>query len=66
MRFVAVKAACVKVWNWVVLLAPLGVFALTADTAGTLPLAATIASDRVFDAFWSDSANHAQIGRAHV
>jgi proton glutamate symport protein len=37
--FALVKAACVKVWNWVVRLAPLGVFALTADTVGTLPLA---------------------------
>ena len=28
-------------------------------TGGTLPLAATVASNRVFDAFWSDDAAHA-------
>jgi adenosylmethionine-8-amino-7-oxononanoate aminotransferase len=28
-------------------------------TGGTLPLAATVASQRVFDAFWSDRADHA-------
>jgi len=28
-------------------------------TGGTLPLAATVASQRVFDAFWSDDASHA-------
>ena len=28
-------------------------------TGGTLPLAATVASNRVFDAFWSDDPSHA-------
>src|SRR6202012_3544524 len=28
-------------------------------TGGTLPLAATVASKRVFDAFWSDDPSHA-------
>jgi Na+/H+-dicarboxylate symporter len=31
-----IRAASVTIWHWVVLLAPFGVFALFADTAGTL------------------------------
>ncbi len=34
--FEAVKTASVKIWSWVVSLAPFGVFALLASTAGTL------------------------------
>ncbi len=30
------RSASVTIWNWIVLLAPLGVFALFADTAGTV------------------------------
>ena len=36
--FEAVKIASVKIWGWVVRLAPFGVFALLADTAGTVRL----------------------------
>jgi proton glutamate symport protein len=32
----AVRAASLKIWNWIVKLSPLGVFALLADTAGKL------------------------------
>jgi proton glutamate symport protein len=35
-----IRAASVTIWHWVVLLAPFGVFALFADTAGTLAPAA--------------------------
>jgi Na+/H+-dicarboxylate symporter len=35
-----VRAASVTIWHWVVMLAPFGVFALFADTAGTLAPAA--------------------------
>ena len=34
-----VRTACVKIWNWVVLLAPVAVFAMFAVTAGTTELA---------------------------
>jgi proton glutamate symport protein len=34
----AIKTASVKIWGWVVKLAPVGVFALLADTAGTVRL----------------------------
>jgi Na+/H+-dicarboxylate symporter len=33
-----IRTASVKIWNWVVLLAPFAVFALFADTAGTVDL----------------------------
>ena len=33
-----IRNASVTIWNWIVLLAPLGVFALFADTAGTVAL----------------------------
>jgi proton glutamate symport protein len=36
--FEAVKIASVKIWGWVVRLAPFGVFALLANTAGTVRL----------------------------
>src|ERR1700761_6067105 len=36
--FEAIKVASVKIWSWVVKLAPIGVFALLADTAGTVRL----------------------------
>jgi proton glutamate symport protein len=36
--FEAIKIASVKIWGWVVKLAPIGVFALLADTAGTVRL----------------------------
>jgi proton glutamate symport protein len=36
--FEAIKIASVKIWGWVVRLAPIGVFALLADTAGTVRL----------------------------
>jgi len=36
--FDAVKIASVKIWGWVVRLAPFGVFALLANTAGTVRL----------------------------
>jgi proton glutamate symport protein len=36
--FDAVKTASVKIWGWVVRLAPFGVFALLANTAGTVRL----------------------------
>jgi ABC-type amino acid transport substrate-binding protein len=36
--FEAIKVASVKIWGWVVKLAPIGVFALLADTAGTVRL----------------------------
>ena len=36
--FEAIKLASVKIWSWVVKLAPIGVFALLADTAGTVRL----------------------------
>jgi proton glutamate symport protein len=31
-----VRAASIRIWNWIVWIAPLGVFALFADTAGTI------------------------------
>ena len=31
-----VRAASIRIWNWIVRIAPLGVFALFADTAGTI------------------------------
>lgn len=34
--FEAIKTASVRIWGWVVRLAPIGVFALLADTAGTV------------------------------
>ena len=34
-----VRTACVKIWNWVVMLAPVAVFAMFAVTAGTTELA---------------------------
>lgn len=34
-----VRTACVKIWNWVVMLAPVAVFAMFAYTAGTTELA---------------------------
>ncbi len=33
------RTACVKIWNWVVLLAPFAVFAMFASTAGTTDMA---------------------------
>ena len=36
--FDAIKVASVKIWGWIVKLAPFGVFALLADTAGTVRL----------------------------
>ena len=36
--FEVIKTASVKIWGWVVKLAPIGVFALLADTAGTVRL----------------------------
>jgi proton glutamate symport protein len=36
--FEAIKIASVRIWGWVVRLAPIGVFALLADTAGTVRL----------------------------
>jgi proton glutamate symport protein len=36
--FDAIKIASVKIWGWIVKLAPFGVFALLADTAGTVRL----------------------------
>jgi len=36
--FEAIKLASVKIWSWVVKLAPIGVFALLADTVGTVRL----------------------------
>lgn len=34
-----VRTACVKIWNWVVLMAPFAVFAMFASTAGTIDMA---------------------------
>ena len=34
-----IRTASVKIWNWIVLLSPLAVFALFADTAGTVDIA---------------------------
>ena len=37
--FEAISTASIKIWNWVAILAPIGVFALFADLAGTVSLA---------------------------
>lgn len=57
-----IRVSCVTIWHWIVLLAPLGTFALFADSAGTIEskavinlslYAITILSGTFIVAFWA-------------